>query len=66
MVFELLSRILFQASASVQVHGIKVTKLAPSVDHLPFVNDLMLFYRVTKTNVLNLKACLNKYCSLFG
>lgn len=63
---ELLSRLLFKASSEGSLHGIKVSRTALTVDHLPFVDDLILFCRANLQEAACLKSCLEKYCCLIG
>ncbi|XP_031094434.1 uncharacterized protein LOC115998904 [Ipomoea triloba] len=61
-----LSLILQQQEASGKIHGIRVVRGAPSVSHLFFADDSLLFFRATDSEVHEIKSCLDLYSSASG
>lgn len=55
---ELLSMLLFKANVKGLIHSIKVSRAAPSPDHLLFAYDLILFCRANLHETGCLKFCL--------
>lgn len=49
------SRILLKACQEELIHGVKLGKMRPAIDHLLFVDDIFLFYRANEIEARALK-----------
>lgn len=63
---ELISRILMRASREGLIHEVKIGRSGLSIDHLLFIDDVLIFCRVNENEVRALIGCLNSYCEWFG
>ena len=61
-----LSCLLKANEASGHVGGLQVAPLAPSVNHLLFVDDSLLFFVATLAQAENVKRVLKSYCDTSG
>ena len=48
------------------IHGIKIARLTPSINHLMFANNLVLILRAIQVEAERLKVCLDKYQNWLG
>ena len=60
---KVITQILNRAKQQGLIHGVKIAKLAPSITHLMFTNDVVLFLWVNQFKAENLKSCLKLYQS---
>ena len=60
--FALLNKVV----ASGDLHGIKVSRSAPMISHLFFVDDSIIFSRATKEEVTHISVILKDYETAFG
>lgn len=44
----------------------RVSRTSPSISHLMFINDLILFAEANTEQVDQVMSCLNAFCSLLG
>lgn len=63
---EVLSLILQKQEAQGNIHGIRVARGAPSVSHLFFTDDSLLFFKATNFEAQEVKKCLMLYCNASG
>ncbi|GLT54185.1 hypothetical protein SLA2020_274050 [Shorea laevis] len=63
---EALSRLLIREELAGNIHGIKISRSSPSVSHLLYADDLMVFSRGTSAEALCILSCLNKYLAWSG
>ncbi|XP_021764589.1 uncharacterized protein LOC110729176 [Chenopodium quinoa] len=63
---EILSAMLRKAEKDSLFTGIRISRGAPSISHLFFANDSLLFLQVTPEACDNLAALLSEFCSLSG
>ncbi|XP_019163454.1 PREDICTED: uncharacterized protein LOC109159798 [Ipomoea nil] len=61
-----LSILLQQAEARGDIHGIRIARGAPSVSHLFFADDSLLFFRATSEEAQTIKDCLEMYSAASG
>ncbi|PKI72827.1 hypothetical protein CRG98_006807 [Punica granatum] len=61
-----LSRLLYRAEALGTIKGIQVSRSAPKISHLMFVDDLIILARATTTETNNVKCILDKFDSWSG
>ncbi|XP_026430517.1 uncharacterized protein LOC113327553 [Papaver somniferum] len=61
---EAFSRYLIHAENSKLIHGLKVTKDAPSISHLLFVDDCLLFTKTTHSESNNLMSLIKDFSSI--
>ncbi|XP_019173482.1 PREDICTED: uncharacterized protein LOC109169037 [Ipomoea nil] len=54
------------AGARGDIHGIRITRAAPSVSHLFFANDSLMFFRATQFEAQRVKDCLEIYSATSG
>ena len=63
---EVLSRILLEAEEEGVIHGVKVARNAPSISHLSFADDSLLFCYSKLNEGREVKDILDDYCLLSG
>ncbi|XP_019156592.1 PREDICTED: uncharacterized protein LOC109153209 [Ipomoea nil] len=61
-----LSILLQQAEARGDVHGVRVARGAPTINHLFFADDSLLFFRANEHEAKTIKECLDVYSSASG
>lgn len=66
IMMELLSRMLFKWERKKKFHGVKLGRMAPSISHSLFTDDLIIFCRANLEEVRNIKRCLQLYCKWSG
>jgi hypothetical protein len=65
LVAEGLSRLLKQSRQSSHLQGIKVAPMAPTVNHLLFADDSLLFLTTSAEGAMEVKEILEKHCNTF-
>ncbi|XP_019162232.1 PREDICTED: uncharacterized protein LOC109158794 [Ipomoea nil] len=55
-----------EAEARGDLHGVKVARGVPSITHLFFADDSLMFFRATHQEASKIKECLDKYCMASG
>ncbi|XP_019182140.1 PREDICTED: uncharacterized protein LOC109177284 [Ipomoea nil] len=63
---EALSLLLQKAEASGAIHGVRVARGAPTVSHLFFANDSLLFFRANHQEAMTIKEYLDLYNAVSG
>ncbi|XP_060960657.1 uncharacterized protein LOC133031214 [Cannabis sativa] len=63
---ETLSRLLLDKEKRGQIKGIKVGRHGPTIDHLMFADDIMLFGQASTKEAKAFKECLATYCEWSG
>lgn len=66
MAAEVLSRLIRRADDYGLLHGIKVARTAPSVSHLMFADDLLIFYWANGREAMALNDILTHYTNWSG
>ncbi|KAL5717241.1 hypothetical protein ACHQM5_010283 [Ranunculus cassubicifolius] len=66
LVAEAFSRLVVKAEEEGKIHGIKVLRRAPSISHLLYADDLVVFTKATIGEVHNLMDILKVYCKATG
>ncbi|KAM1158750.1 hypothetical protein ACFX19_032575 [Malus domestica] len=66
IVSKVLSLIIQNASEMGFIEGIQVSGNGPSLSHLIFADDTLIFLKATKTNYTNIVKLLNAYCHASG
>ncbi|XP_019194227.1 PREDICTED: uncharacterized protein LOC109188138 [Ipomoea nil] len=61
-----LSLLLQQAQAKGEIHGCRVARGAPSITHLFFADDSLLFFKANAQEAGVIKCCLEKYEEMSG
>ncbi|XP_019168052.1 PREDICTED: uncharacterized protein LOC109163801 [Ipomoea nil] len=61
-----LSLLLQQAQAKGEIHGCRVARGAPSITHLFFADDSLLFFKANAQEAGVIKSCLKKYEKMSG
>ncbi|XP_019190293.1 PREDICTED: uncharacterized protein LOC109184710 [Ipomoea nil] len=61
-----LSILLQQAEARGDIHSVRVVRGAPTITHLFFADDSLLFFRANEREVLTVKECLEIYSMASG
>ncbi|XP_019177860.1 PREDICTED: uncharacterized protein LOC109173056 [Ipomoea nil] len=61
-----LSVLLQQAKARGDIHGVRVARGAPTITHLFFADDSLLFFRANQQETMKIKGCLDLYCAASG
>ncbi|XP_048324699.2 uncharacterized protein LOC125421031 [Ziziphus jujuba] len=57
---------LFKLERDGKIHGIKIGRTGPTISHLFFADDILLFCRANSDEVNEIKNCLNLYCKWSG
>lgn len=57
---------IWMAESNGQISGIRLAKSAPSISHLMFVDDLLIFSRAHLSDLEHLSLILKKYESVYG
>jgi hypothetical protein len=63
---EILSRIFMREEFSGSLHGIKISRRSPSVSHLLFADDVMVFARANANEASTILKCLSIYSTWSG
>ncbi|XP_060962207.1 uncharacterized protein LOC133032318 [Cannabis sativa] len=63
---EVLMKLLFQAEERGKIHGIKISRNAPPISHIMFVDDTILFARANEKEAEEIIKCLSTYESWSG
>jgi hypothetical protein len=63
---KVLSRLLFKEERLGNIRGMKIARSSPTIYHLLFADDLLIFGKATLLEANSIKSCLNKCCSWFG
>jgi hypothetical protein len=63
---EALSWLLLREEQNVNIKGMKIARNNPSIHHLLFADDLLLFGKASISEATTLKKCLDKYCLWSG
>jgi hypothetical protein len=63
---ELLSRLLLIEERQGKIKGMKIARNSPTINHLLFTDDLLLFGKASLLDAESIKVCLDKYCSWSG
>jgi hypothetical protein len=58
---EVLSRLLFKEEALGNIKGLKISRNTPSIHHLLFADDLLIFGKATPKEANSIHSCLSKY-----
>jgi hypothetical protein len=63
---EVLSRLIIKEELAGNIHGIKISWHSPSVSHLLYADDLMVFSRANSSEASSILNCLTKFSSWSG
>ena len=63
---EVLSRMLDKELRDGNISGVKPSIRGPTITHVMYANDIVLFSKATKNDAKRLANCLEKYCTLLG
>lgn len=63
---EVLSRLLIRDELAGNIHGIKISRHSPSVSHIFYANDLMVFSLANSFEASRILNCLTKFSSWSG
>lgn len=63
---ELFSRLMLHFSSAGLLHGVKLARSTPFLDHLMFLDDIILFCKASHSELSHLKHCLELYCAFTG
>ena len=63
---EVFSKLLLQEERSGNIKGLQIARNSPTINHLLFANDLLIFRKATLLEASSIKTCLDKYCSWLG
>jgi hypothetical protein len=63
---EVLSRLLYHEEALGNLHGIKMARSCPSISHLFFADDVMIFSRANDSEARSILNCLTTYSKWSG
>jgi hypothetical protein len=63
---EILSRIILREESLGSLHGIRISRRSPSISHLLFADDVMIFARANANEASVILKCLDTYSSWSG
>ena len=63
---EMLSRIIEREHATSSIQGVKMNVGGPSFTNVMYADDIMLFAKASRREVVTLNTCLEKYCDWSG
>jgi hypothetical protein len=63
---EVLSRLFHKQESIGLLQGIQIAKSCPPINHLLFVDDLIVFVKATSTEAIVISSCLHKYWAWSG
>ncbi|XP_060673244.1 uncharacterized protein LOC132803749 [Ziziphus jujuba] len=63
---EFLSRLLFSLEREGKIHGIRLGRISPTISHLFFTDDILIFCRATRKEALAVARCLEHYSKWTG
>lgn len=63
LLVDLLSKTITKSKAERKISGVKVTKVIHYITHLMYADDLLIYCKVDKDEALEVKRCLELYCS---
>lgn len=66
ILFDVLSKIISREEEVGRIHGIKFSRTSPSISHLIYADDLVIYYRAIVEEAEAILSCLNLFCSWFG
>jgi hypothetical protein len=59
---KVLSRLLYREEHLDNIRGLKIAINNPTIHHLLFIDDLLIFGKASLTEACSFKLCLDKYC----
>lgn len=62
----LLSRILARAETQGRINGVKISRTSSRITHLMYADDLLIYCKTDKNEVIAVKECLDLYCKWTG
>lgn len=63
---EILSRILDHEFCWKNINGVKASIGGPTITHVMYADDIILFSKATRNDAANIIKCIEKYCSWSG
>ncbi|GLT68149.1 hypothetical protein SLA2020_404070 [Shorea laevis] len=63
---DILSRLIFKEEQKGLLHGIKISSRCPSISHLLFADDVMIFSRANSREATSIMSCLSTYSKWSG
>lgn len=63
---DVLSRLLARSEAEGKLHGVKVSRTSPTISHLMYADDLVIYCKATEEEVREVHHCLQTYCQWTG
>ena len=63
---EILSRLLDREFMDGRLRGVKASLAGPTLTHIMYANDIVLFTRANQRDASTLNSCLEKYCEWSG
>ena len=63
---EVLSRLIGKEFENKNISGVKASICAPTITHVMYVDDILLFSKATRSNATAIMNCIQKYCSWSG
>jgi hypothetical protein len=63
---EVFSRLMFKEESLGSLQGLQIARNCPTIHHLLFADDLLIFGKATVIVATSIKSCLDKYCRWFG